>query len=268
MSFKKFLLSRTFFLNLTIAIILVAALLYIILQVLNTYTRHGQSNPVPNFSGMVVTEAENLAKQNKLKVEILDSIYTNKVALGEVVDQVPEAGFGVKNNRTIFLTINSTQKEMVILPKLTAISFRQAQVLLENCGLQMGEISYQPSEYNNLVLKVEKDSAEVFQGEMIVKGSIIDFVIGRDTQNEETPLPDVRGLDIEQARNIITDAMLNFGVLIYDDSFETAEDTLNAIIWRQRPDAKIKTNVELGTSVDLWITVDKEKINAINEQEF
>lgn len=268
MSFKKFLLSRAFFLNLTVAIIIVAALLFIILQALNFYTRHGQSNPVPNFSGKVLTEAQSIAKQNNLKIEILDSIYTNKVAPGAVVDQVPEAGFGVKNNRTIFLTINSIQKEMVVLPKLTAISFRQAQVLIENYGLLIGEISYQPSEYNNLVLKVEQDSVEVFQGKMIVKGSIINLVIGRDTENEETPLPDLRGLNIEQARNIITDAMLNFGVLIYDSSFKTAEDTLNAIIWRQLPDAKAKANVELGTSVDLWITVDEEKIKAINEQEF
>ena len=72
MSFKKFLSSRVFFLNLTIAIIIVAGLLFITLKVINSYTRHGQSNPVPNFAGMVKAEAENIAKQNQLKIEIID----------------------------------------------------------------------------------------------------------------------------------------------------------------------------------------------------
>ncbi len=267
MSFKKFLLSRAFFLNLTIAIIIVAGLLFITLKVLNTYTRHGQSNPVPNFRGMVKAEAENIAKQNHLKIEIIDSIHTDKVAPGEIIDQIPEAGFGVKNNRTIFLTINSTQKEMVILPKLTDISFRQAQVLVENSGLLVGQIFYQPSEYNDLVLKVEQDSAQLLEGDVIEKGSRIDFIVGRDAENENTPLPNVEGLKIDEARKIITDARLNFGVLIYDESIISGEDSLNAIIWRQRPDTRINSSVELGTSVDLWITVDKEKINAISGQE-
>jgi len=268
MSFKKFLSSRVFFLNLTIAIIIVAGLLFITLKVINSYTRHGQSNPVPNFAGMVKAEAENIAKQNQLKIEIIDSIYTDKVAPGEIVDQVPEAGFGVKNNRTIFLTINSSQKEMVVLPKLTDISFRQAQVLVENCGLQIGEIFYQPSEYNDLVLNIEQDSIEIFQGAVIAKGSKIDFIVGRDAENEATPLPNVEGLKIDEARKIITDARLNFGVLIYDESIISAEDSLNAIIWRQRPDTRINSSVELGTSVDLWITVDEKKINAISGLEF
>lgn len=267
MSFKKFLLSRTFFLNLTIAIILVIAILFITMQILKTYTRHGQTNPVPNFVGMVKSEAENIAKSNQLKIEITDSVYTNKVAPGAVVDQIPEAGFGVKNNRIIFLTINSIQKETVVLPKLTDISFRQAQVLVENCGLLVGDISYQPSEYNDLVLRTEQDSVGLTQGDILIKGSTIDFVIGRDAENEKTPIPNLKGLKIDEVRQIITDAMLNFGVLIYDESILSAEDSLNAIIWKQRPDTKQNTTVELGSSVDLWITVDTEIIKTINEKE-
>ncbi len=264
MSFKKFLLSRAFFINLTIAIILVAVLLFIILKVLDIYTRHGESNPVPNFVGMTISESDNQAQQSNLKIEIVDSIHTDKVAPGKVVDQVPEAGFGVKSSRTIFLTINSIQQEMIVLPKLTDISFRQARVLVENCGLLIGEISYQPSEYNDLVLRVEYDSTEIMQGKVIPKGSKIDFIIGSDAVHEDTPLPNLQGLKIDEARKIITDARLNFGVLIYDVSIVTGEDSLNAVIWQQRPDTRFNSSVELGTSVDLWVTVDKEKINAIS----
>lgn len=268
MSFKKFLVSRVFFINLIIAILFVVVSLFLALQGLKLYTRHGQSNPVPNFSGLTPTEAVNTAKQYKLRVVVIDSVYTNNVAPGAVVEQEPNPRSRVKENRTIFLTINSTNKERVVLPKLTDISFRQAQVLVENCGLSVGKISYQPSEYNNLVLKVEQDSTEIHQNDLILKGSSIDFTVGSDPKNEQTPLPNLKGLKVEPAKNILTDAMLNFGVLIYDKTILSAEDSLNATIWRQHPDPKATSSVRLGTSVDLWITVDEEKINKVKEQGF
>lgn len=268
MSFKKFLISRVFFVNLLLAIILVAIIIFFALQGLNSYTRHGQSNPVPDFKGLTPTEAIEIATQQNLVIVVIDSVFTDEVKPGEVIEQVPDAGFGVKENRTIFLTINSTQKEQVILPKLSEISFRQAQVLVENCGLLIGEISYQPSEYNNLVLKVEQDSVELFQDDLVLKGSLVNFVIGRDTENEETSLPNLKGKNIEIAKNIITDAMLNFGVLIYDDTFLSAEDSVNATVWKQRPDINAGSFVRMGTSVDLWVTVDEEKINKAIGQEF
>lgn len=259
MSFKKFLFSKAFILNLAIAVILLGGILFITLQSLKSYTRHGQSFPVPDFRGLVEQEAIAKATQTSLKVVIVDSVFSEKVKPGAVVEQLPEAGFGVKENRTILLTINSTNKEKVVLPKLTDISYRQALVLADNCGLLVGEISYQPSEYNNLVLKVEQNSTEVTQGSMLLKGSTINFTVGRKSVNEQTTLPNLKGLNPLEAKEILTDAMLNLGVVIYDKTILTAEDSTNAVIWRQRPDAKLKRSVKLGTSVDLWITVDKEK---------
>jgi len=268
MSFKKFLFSKAFIFNLALAFVLVGAILFLTLQSLKSYTRHGQSFPVPDLRGLVEQEANAKAKQNNLKIVIIDSVFTDKVKPGAVVEQLPEAGFGVKENRTILLTINSSNKEKVVLPKLTDISFRQAMVLAENCGLLVGEISYQPSEYNNLVLKVEQESDEVFQGNLLLKGSTINFTVGRNPNNEQTALPDLKGLETEEAKKILTDAMLNLGVLIYDKTIITAEDSINAVIWRQRADVKSTRSILLGTSVDLWITVDKEKIARVKQAQF
>lgn len=268
MSFKKFLFSKAFIFNLALAVLLLSGILFLTLQSLKSYTRHGQSFPVPDFRGLVEQEANTKATQSNLKVVIIDSVFSDEVKPGAVVEQLPEAGFGVKENRTILLTINSTSKEKIVLPKLTDISYRQALVLAENSGLLVGEISYQPSEYNNLVLKVEQESEEVYQGNILLKGSTINFTIGRNPENEQTALPYLKGLKTEVAKKILTDAMLNLGVLIYDKTILTAEDSTNAVIWRQRPDVKSKRSVMLGTSVDLWITVDKEKIIKATEAQF
>ena len=267
MSIKKFLVSRVFFINLLIAFLLIAAIIFVILQGLKSYTHHGQSNPVPDFTGLTETEASQIAAQQNLKVVVIDSVFSDDIEPGTVVEQQPNSGFGVKENHTIFLTINSTQKEKVVLPKLTNISFRQAQVLVENCGLRIGDISYQPSEFNDLVLTVLQYSREVAQGSVLIKGSTVDFIIGRDPENEQTFLPNLIGLKPEEAKSILTDVMLNLGVVIYDESVVTQEDSINAVIWRQRPDNSLNSSVKLGTSVDLWITVDEQKINKETQPE-
>jgi len=69
----------------------------------------------------------------------------------------------------IYLTMNALEPEKVKLPRITDISFRQAQVLLDNCGLTIDSITYEPSEYNDLVLKVKQDSEDVGEGDMLLK---------------------------------------------------------------------------------------------------
>jgi beta-lactam-binding protein with PASTA domain len=205
-------------------------------------------------------EIESIADQNDLKYEIVDSMHFDGAKPGAVVEQVPEAGSKVKRNRIVFLTINSTVPEKVTLPKLTDISFRQAQALIENCGIILGNISYQPSEYNNLVLKVEQNSRELSTGDIILKGSSVDLIIGSSSGSQDTPLPNLTGLTYNEADNLLKSNMLNTGVLIYDESIITPEDTLAALIWKQYPNYQNTRIVNLGTSIDLWFTLDSLKI--------
>lgn len=270
MSLKQFLFSRVFLRHLILAILLVSVLIFITLKGLKTYTHHGEAYPVPDFSGLTVEQAEETARQNHLVAELIDSVYKDDVLPGVIVEQVPEAGLKVKRKRVIFLTKNSMQPEMVTIPKLTDISFRQALVLIENCGLQIGNISYHPSEYNDLVLKVQKDSADIRQGQQLAKGSRIYLIIGRSQGNIATPLPNLIGLTIAEAQMTLTGAMLNPGVIIYDNSFVTKTDSLNAMVWKQQPTPKMTPEVSMGTSVDLWVTIDALKVateTIISEEE-
>lgn len=266
MSLKKFLISRIFLLNLFIAIVIVAGVALLTLNRLKTYTHHGISYEVPNFTGMSIAEAQKVAQQNKIEVELIDSIYNKEVAPGAIVDQVPYAHKRVKEGRVIYLTINSTEAEKVTLPKLTDISFRQARVLLERCGLILDSISYQPSEYNDLVLKVQQDSMEVFQGDQLTKGSMVDLIVGQSKGNMETNLPDLMSMFMDDAKATLESARLNLGVVIYDNTIETKDDSLNARIWRQIPNAELVSKVRLGSSVDVWLTIDNKKLEKDTEQ--
>jgi beta-lactam-binding protein with PASTA domain len=268
MSLKKFLLSRVFLKQIIIAAIFIIVLLVIITQGLKLYTHHGESYPVPDFTGLNQDDAMGMAKSQHVKAEIVDSVYLNDAMPGTIVDQIPEPGFKVKENRTVFLTVNSRMPEQVTIPKLTDISFRQAQVLVENSGLKIGQIIYQPSEYNNLVLKVMIDSLGIQPGIKVAKGTGVDLVIGRTEGNIATPLPELTGLTAEEAQNTLINAMLNPGVLIYDQSVYSKEDSINARVWRQRPTPETTATVNLGSSVDIWLTVDQLKIEDETELNF
>lgn len=268
MSLSEFLKSRKFLWHLLLAVTLIFILVLATMQGLKIYTRHGESNPVPDFSGLNIGDARKTAQEHDLRIEIVDSLYVDDAAPGAVVDQVPEAGHGVKKNRTIFLTVNSTHPEQVILPQLTDISFRQARVLIENSGLNIGRISYRPSEYTDLVLEVQKDSVRLKTGQKLPKGSSIDLVVGREPGDQVTGLPDLTGMTVEQAKTALMGALLNTGVIIYDQSVLSAEDSVNARVWRQQPNPEITSTATLGSSVDLWVTVDDLKIEDALDIEF
>jgi len=236
------------------AIGLLLVIIFVTLQILKTYTLQRQSYIVPDLSGLQPEAAERLAEDNNLRFEISDSLHLNGAEPGSVVEQVPEPGLKVKKDRTIFVTINSTVPEKVILPKLTDVSFRQAQSMIENCGLISGNITFQPSEFNDLILKVTQNSRELNQGDEILKGSTIDLVVGRSGGNLETSLPDLTGMSLTEAKNTLSTGMLNTGVLIFNSSVSTPEDSVNAIVWRQYPSVSNTRIVNIGSSVDLWLT--------------
>ena len=260
MSLRKFLFSKTFLKNLGIAVFITVILVSATMVTLRIYTHHGQSFEVPGLIGLSEDEVIRKVQAQKLNYTIIDSVYVNHVDPGHVVDQVPRPGFRVKQNRTILITINAKAPEKVIIPNLKNISFRQAQVLIENLGLKLGRIMYTPSEFNNLVLNVYSNTVEVFEGDMLEKGSLIDLEIGRGSDLDKTAIPDLIGLTLEDARMAIKDAILNEGIVIYDESVKNLNDSLKAQVWRQRPDPKLIRSIELGTSIDLWVTVDQEKI--------
>lgn len=268
MSLGKFLTSRAFIKHLSLALGIAIVLVLITLISLNYYTRHGISYPVPNLTGLTIEEATESAQANRLSVVIIDSVFNSNFAPGKVVDQQPLVNSRVKENRKIFLTINSTQPEKITLPRLTDISFRQAQVLIEKLGLFIEEIEYQPSEYDDLVLKITQNSEEVFEGDKLIKGTQINIVVGRNKGNQKTSLPNLTGFTLQEAELTLTDARLNQGVLLYDTSIKTASDSLKAKIWKQLPNPKYVSQVDLGSSVDLWLTTDTLKLNNAYERQY
>jgi beta-lactam-binding protein with PASTA domain len=259
MSLKQFLTSRVFLKQLIYAVILTLALVIVTLAFLRIYTRHGADFPVPDVYGMAEDEYDGILKKVHLRYRVVDTSYNEGVKPGGVIDQIPDAGHHVKRNRTVLLTINATSPGVVAMPQVTDISYRQAAVQLESAGLFPGNISYEPSEFQNLVLKAKMNGREIRAGETVTKGSIIDLVLGSGGGGASIEAPDLMGLTSGEARYRLASKSLQLGSVICDATILTAADSISAFIYRQHPGPRYSTLLYPGSAVDIWLTTDPSK---------
>ena len=260
MSLKNFIFSKVFLKNLGLAILIAFGALMLLLLWLNIYTRHGQARPVPNFIGHTMEETALLAKKSKMKYQVIDSVYTSLVPRGCVADQNPKPGFRVKKWRNITLTINAFHPEMVAVPDLVDLPLRQAIALIEDAGLEPGDLRYKSDLSVNVVLNQLLNGKDVTPGDSVQKGSMIDLVLGKGLSNQRTSVPDLTGMHLEPAKNRIREASLNLGTYIYDNTIRTDRDTLNAFVYKQNPEYAEDATLQLGSSIYLWFTVDSLKL--------
>jgi beta-lactam-binding protein with PASTA domain len=260
MSVKNFILSKLFLKNLGYAAVIAVAGLMILLIWMNFYTRHGQARPVPDFIGLTKEQTAKLAKKSRLRYQLIDSIYTTTVPRGCIAEQNPKPGFKVKKWRTIVLTINAFHPEMVAMPNLVNLPKRQAFLLIESSGLQIGELKYRPDLSIDVVIDQQYNGKNIREKDSIQKGSVIDLILGKGLSNQRTSVPDLLRLRLDPAKNKILSSSLNLGTFVYDKTIVTSSDSLRAFVYKQNPEYRTDATLQLGSNIYLWLTVDSSKL--------
>ncbi len=59
-----------------------------------------------------------------------------------VIKQIPEADEVVKENRTVYLVVNRAVPPVVEMPNLIGYSFRNAEMVLKNMDLRIGDTTF------------------------------------------------------------------------------------------------------------------------------
>lgn len=261
--FFKILMSKMLLKNIIYAAGLCVLVLWLTMLFLKIYTRHGQARIVPDFKGLTINEVEEVCEKHKFRYQIADSVYITRMPKGSVLEQNPMAGSRVKKGRNIFLTMNAVSPELVVVPKVIGVTFRQAKAILEAKNLSIGKLEYVPDIAINNVLNQRFKGASIAPGSEIPKYSKIDLVLGNGYGNKNTYIPYLAGKDIDNARELLIDAFCNIGTIIYDYTINNKEDSLKAFVWKHIPDFNDDHPVKLGTYVDLYITVDPKRIQRI-----
>ena len=252
-NFFRFLISKRFFINLGIAIITLIILFFIFRFSLNSFTRHGDELIVPDFYGQNLSEIDSLGFTEQFDFFVIDSLFDESAQKETVVIQDPLPGSRVKKGRNIYVTIVATMAEEVIMPDLKDLTLRQAVNVIESAKLTVGGLSYEASFDKNAVLEQFHNGDTIYPGDTLIKGSVIDLVIGTGDRLYKIPIPFLIGETRSEAIYNFNIASFNLGTEFYMDSVTDA----TARVYMQEPRWDTELAYFPGDSIHLWYKSDE-----------
>ena len=250
--FFKYLATPEFRKQLIIAIVSVLVLVMVLFVSLRYYTRHGEGKPVPNLKGLSVENAVQLLESEGFRYQI-DSVFIMDKKAGLVLEQDPDPNTNVKYNRMIYLTIVSSQTPDVNFPDIENKTLVEAQAMLSNYGLKIGDTTYQADIARDAILGFSFAGQAISIGQKIPKGSRIDLILGDGFGASEVDLPDLIGLTLSEAMFSIKGASLTLGSTTYDG---VVRDSANAKIIMQTPSfiPDSLNKISIGTRINLVLS--------------
>lgn len=241
--------------NIALALLIGIAALIGLIVWLKGYTQHGVEIEVAEVIGMKQEQAESILAEQGLKMEVIDSTYSNKVPFGTIVEQNPRGHSHAKNGRAVYVIINATSRPKVTMPNLQDMSSRQALTTLRSMGLRVDStFDYEPSTFRDLVLDVKSGGKSVAPGTKLEEGTRVRLVVGYGRGTEQVEVPNVIGMNLQTARATLLSRRLIVGAVSYD---EEAQEGVEQVVYHQTPYAGEKL-IE-GETVALRLSSDLEK---------
>lgn len=259
----QFLISKTFWKN--VAIILLVALLLVFLTNLwlKQYTLHGQKLKLPNFVDMQWSDAQKIANENKFELVVIDSIHIVGKHGSIVLNQNPESGFHVKEGRKVYVTVTKHNADMVdikVLPVLYGKNYDRKKRELE-IGYQINS-TVVGSKYDigpeGHIMMVMYDRDTIITKRKRVKnleiprGGTLKFVLSKKSGGL-VEIPDLVCQSFDAAKFLLSGYKLKTGEAQAD---ATVENFADAIVYKQEPAYSPGKKVSMGSTFTLYLTQD------------
>lgn len=181
-NFLDFLRSRTFLIQLGLAILALIVICFLTLRWLKSSTNHGEFVEVPDFSRMSVMEMREAAENAGLRYEVLDSTnYNPDYPRFSILEQDPPAGAKVKENRKIYFTVNPSGYKKVTIPRIIQVTRRNATSMLRAVGLDVERVTYIDELGKDMVYYIKYKGKEMNPGDKLPKTSKVELICGNGT---------------------------------------------------------------------------------------
>ena len=165
-------------LNILIMVAVSIILIVITFRWMQSYPRHGQYITVPDVSGMYEEEAGQALAAAGLRYEVSDYKFDKSMVEGGVIEQNPKAGAYVKQERKIYLTLNSGKEPVKAVPDLADnSSLRAAESQLRAAGFKLSPTVYVDGDLD-WVYEIRYKGAVIEAGTEIPEGSVLTIVAG------------------------------------------------------------------------------------------
>ena len=160
---------------------------------------------IPNLQGLTKEEAEQKAKESKLKIEVSEEKYHLEVPEGQIIEQDPkyQDNYKIKEGTTIKVVISKGQ-EIVEMPKVVGKTRDEATKMLKEVGLEVKV----EEEFSDDVEKNYITKQEVAEGEKIAAGTTV--TIYSSMGIEQVQVPDLSGKTESEAKSAISSAKLKW----------------------------------------------------------
>ncbi|MDY0779739.1 PASTA domain-containing protein [Tenacibaculum sp. IB213877] len=180
MSLLQFLKSKTFLIQLALAVVGLLLFIFLLQWWLGYTTNHNQKIQVPNLHKKSLAEVEKSLNELDLGFIVIDSAsYNPEYPKKSVIDQNPEPGDFVKEKRKIYLTLNPSKFRDVAIPDLNGKTKRQATTHLRSIGFKVGtNYTYVPDIGKDVVRGLKHNGKQIGLGDKLPKNSTIDLILG------------------------------------------------------------------------------------------
>lgn len=185
-NFLSFLTSKTFLIQLGLALLVSGLLIFLSMQWLKSTTHHGEFVQVPDLSKKSVTEMRDVLQATDLRYEVVDSAnFDPQYPRFSIIEQNPPAGSKVKKNRKIYVTVNPSGYKKVTVPDIIQVTRRNATSMLRAVGLDVDKVTYIDELGQDMVYRIRFEGKYIKPGDKLARTSSIELVCGNGTVPEE-----------------------------------------------------------------------------------
>ena len=154
------------------------------------------------------------------------------IPVGMILDQVPLPEARVRGGRLVKV-ITSSGPPAGSLPRLAGLSLRQAEITLQRENYRLGRVlRVRRPGVSEAVVDFQSPCA----GTDLYKGAVVDLVVAEPAAAELMRMPDLRGVPLYRARQVISEA----GFVLAPVTYERTSDFPPNIILSQHPEVGVR----------------------------
>lgn len=252
---KTLMQSKYFYKNLAAMLALVVVCFLLLNLFLSTYTGHGKSVQVENYTGLSIEAAKTKAQSRGFNISMNEAPYSMDITAGEVIDQEPEALSRIKKNRTIYLTVIGGPKSVAI-PSFTDATddyMLYARMLksLQIKSLVKEEVFDAKLDGGTILHFMHNGKKytpnDVKRGVKILQGSTLEFVVTKST-DDNVRLPSLICKRFSEVRFLLPSLGLEVGTIEGN-----VANRSEAYVFKQEPDYKPGEKILLGSSINVHL---------------
>ena len=204
----------------------------------------GEACVVPELTDLSLREAKEILGNKGLRIQVLSEEHDETKPPGTVLFQIPRANTRVRAGRLVKITVSRGGKTVPV-PKLEGVSIRQAELLLIHEGLELGEVSWVPSDSfpEDVVIASTPSS-----GTSVPLAMSVNLRVSLGIRPDTVVVPDLLGTNLEESKKILREIGLELGKM----KFKVNNDFLPGTILRQS--LKPGKRIERGSKIILEIS--------------